>query len=353
MNIFWFRRDLRLIDNAGLYHALSAGNVLPIFIFDTNILSELPRDDARVAFIHLQLSGINDRLKSIDRSVATFYGDPEKVFAELLASHQIENVYTNEDYEPYAIARDNKIREILKSKNVGFQLFKDHVIFAKDEIVKSDGTPYVVFTPFSRRWKEKLVEHKSASFPSEALIGNIYSHNFSFPTLAQLQFNQPNLQVDQYNLSHNLILTYEKTRNFPALAETSGLSPHLRLGTISIRKVLQMAVTNETFLNELIWREFFIQILWHFPFTVNKSFRPKYDNIKWRNNEDEFLKWCNGQTGYPIVDAGMRQLNATGLMHNRVRMITASFLCKHLLIDWHWGEAYFAMKLLDYEQASN
>lgn len=356
MNIFWFRRDLRLDDNRALFEALSNAATLPVFIFDKNILSELPKDDARVTFISALLDNIQAILKQNHKSLAVFHDDPIHVFKKLVAENaEINAVYTNHDYEPYAQKRDAEVDAFLKFKNIAFHTFKDQVIFEKEEVIKEDGKPYVVFTPYSKKWKENFNEKLTESFPSEKKLAEIAQHSYPYLSLKDIGFEASGIKVADYNISSALIENYAETRNFPGIEGTSHLSPHLRFGTVSIRKIVKTALKHrkETFLNELIWREFFMQILWHFPNTVTESFRPKYDHIQWRNNKTEFQSWCEGTTGYPIVDAGMRQLNATGTMHNRVRMIVASFLCKHLLIDWRWGEAYFAEKLLDYEQSSN
>lgn len=356
MNIFWFRRDLRLDDNNALFEALSNAATLPVFIFDKNILSELPKDDARVTFISALLDNIQAILKQNHKSLAVFHDDPIHVFKKLVAENaEINAVYTNHDYEPYAQKRDAEVGAFLKSKNIAFHTFKDQVIFEKEEVIKEDGKPYVVFTPYSKKWKENFNEKLTESFPSEKKLAEIAQHSYPYLSLKDIGFEASGIKVADYNISSALIENYAETRNFPGIEGTSHLSPHLRFGAVSIRKIVKTALKHrkETFLNELIWREFFMQILWHFPNTVTESFRPKYDHIQWRNNKTEFQSWCEGTTGYPIVDAGMRQLNATGTMHNRVRMIVASFLCKHLLIDWRWGEAYFAEKLLDYEQSSN
>lgn len=356
MNIFWFRRDLRLEDNRALFEALSNAATLPVFIFDKNILSELPKDDARVTFISALLDNIQAILKQNHKSLAVFHDDPIHVFKKLVAENaEINAVYTNHDYEPYAQKRDAEVGAFLKSKNIAFHTFKDQVIFEKEEVIKEDGKPYVVFTPYSKKWKENFNEKLTESFPSEKKLAEIAQHSYPYLSLKDIGFEASGIKVADYNISSALIENYAETRNFPGIEGTSHLSPHLRFGAVSIRKIVKTALKHrkETFLNELIWREFFMQILWHFPNTVTESFRPKYDHIQWRNNKSEFQSWCEGTTGYPIVDAGMRQLNTTGTMHNRVRMIVASFLCKHLLIDWRWGEAYFAEKLLDYEQSSN
>lgn len=356
--VFWFRRDLRLDDNIGLLESLKSGYpVLPIFIFDTNILDKLSKDDPRVTFIHKTLQALRKELQSnYKNNIALYHGDPLTIFKDLIATHNITAVYTNRDYEPSAIKRDRKIKALLEERNVTFHSYKDQVIFDRNEIVKNDGSPYVVYTPYMRKWKETF---KKASLDTDntSLYLNRFINNISLPNLSleSIGFHESKIKVPEYDISSSLIKKYDETRNFPFADSTSYLGPHLRFGTVSIRKVIQTAIAdkNETFWNELIWREFFIQILWHFPETVTKSFKPKYDRIEWRNNEDEFKLWCEGKTGYPLVDAGMRQLNKTGFMHNRVRMLVGSFLCKHLLIDWRWGEAYFAEKLLDYEMASN
>lgn len=356
MTIFWFRRDLRLEDNKGLYEALSTNNdVLPIFIFDKNILAELPKNDARVTFIYKLLESIQTKLSSQQKSLAVFYDNPETVFKNLIKNHNIKAVYTNHDYEPYAIKRDKVIHELLRDNNIDFKTFKDQVIHEKNQIIKDDGTPYVVYTPYMKKWKEYFYKDGILPYNSDSKLANIITHSYPFLNLADIGFKISEIEPAPYDISQSLITNYIDTRNFPAIEGTSMLSPYLRFGAISIRTLILIAANNnkETFLNELIWREFFMQILWHFPETVTKSFRPKYDNIKWRNNENDFKAWCEGKTGYPMVDAGMRELNTTGHMHNRVRMVVASFLCKHLLIDWRWGETYFAEKLLDYEQSSN
>ena len=356
MNIFWFRRDLRLEDNLGLFHALNSGeNVVPIFIFDENILSQLPKDDARVTFIGQQLEQINKQLNELGKSLAVFHGNPLLVFKKLISENEVKTIYTNHDYEPYARKRDLELFQFLKQNNIDLKTSKDQVIFEKSEVAKDDGTPYVVYTPYSNKWKEKFKSIQLFNYKSEDYLENITEHSYPFLKLSDIGFEKSGIKISHYDISDALIDNYEATRNFPAQNKTSYLGIHLRFGTVSIRKIVAKALesNNETFLKELIWREFFMQILWHFPHTSNSSFRPKYDGIQWENNEELFQKWCEGKTGYPFVDAGIRELNTTGHMHNRVRMIAASFLCKHLLIDWRWGETYFATKLLDYEQASN
>ena len=357
VSIFWFRRDLRLHDNVALFNALKSGEkVLPIFIFDTSILEKLPKNDARVSFIIKELKSMNKHLKSFDASIDIYHGKPIEVFESLIKKYPIANVFTNHDYEPYAIKRDQEIKELLSSENINFNSFKDQVIFEKNEITKKDGNPYVVYTPYSKKWIEAYEQINHTHYTSEDLLSQLYTQSKAKElTLEELGFDETNTPIKNYIFNSRIINEYEETRNFPALDNTSKLGPHLRFGTVSVRQMVSRAEEqeNKTFLKELIWREFFMQILWHFPHTHKDSFKPKYDRIIWRNNEDDFKRWCNGTTGYPMVDAGMRQLNNTGFMHNRVRMLVGSFLCKHLLIDWRWGEAYFAEKLHDYEMSSN
>jgi deoxyribodipyrimidine photo-lyase len=372
ITLFWFRRDLRLQDNAGLYHALkSKFPVLPVFIFDTDILDQLEDpEDARVSFLHQCITELQLELSTLGSSILVRYGKPAEVWAEILQDFVVAEVYTNHDYEPRAIQRDEQVKSLLAEQNIPLFSFKDQVIFEKLEVTKPDGKPYTVFTPYSRTWKNKLasqmesfsedgakkslsvflkpypcVEHFSNFWPTESL---------PLPALSAMGFQASRITIPPATVSQGLIKTYDKTRDFPYLQGTSRLGIHFRFGTISIREKARRALElNETFLNELIWRDFYAQILTNFPHVAIRSFRPEYDRIEWRNNEQEFEKWCTGKTGYPIVDAGMRELNGTGFMHNRVRMITASFLTKHLLIDWRWGEAYFAKKLLDFDLASN
>lgn len=351
--LFWFRRDLRTPDNAGLYHALKENTtVLGLFIFDSEILDGLPdKSDGRVDFIHQSLSALKTSLEEMGSSLLIIHGNPVDVFKHLTP----KAVYTNHDYEPYSRRRDDSVTKILQGKNIPFLTFKDQVIFEKSEIVKGDSSPYTVFTPYSRRWKSHLTPFYYKSFPVEKYFSHLKKITpLPMLTLASIGFEKSGIQFPDRKIKQSVIEQYHERRNFPATAGTTRLSVHLRFGTISIRKLVQVALKkNETWLNELIWREFYQMILWHFPQVETRSFKPAYDKVRWRNDEQEFQRWCEGNTGYPIVDAGMRELNATGFMHNRVRMITASFLTKHLLIDWRWGEAYFAKKLLDFDLASN
>jgi deoxyribodipyrimidine photo-lyase len=358
VTIFWFRRDLRLDDNVGFFDALKSENpVLPIFIFDETILEKLPKDYARVTFIFDTLQQMRNALQEKhSSSLAIYHGKPKEIFKQLISDFKIETVFTNHDYEPYATERDKTIQKLLAENNINFKTFKDQVIFEKDEVVKKDGNPYVVYTPYMKIWKENFKEINLKIYDTKKYLNNLIKNtNSPNLSLSDIGFKKSEQQIADYDVTPKLIQEYEETRNFPAQDTTSRLGPHLRFGTVSVRKMIKKAIAekNEIFWNELIWREFFTQILWHFPDTHKDSFKSKYDRIEWRNNEDEFKKWCEGKTGYALVDAGMRQLNKTGFMHNRVRMLVGSFLCKHLLIDWRWGEAYFAEKLHDYEMASN
>ncbi len=360
VSVFWFRRDLRLDDNVGFLAALKGEHpVLPIFIFDNEILEKLPENDPRVTFIYDTLQQMRSELQdNHGSSIAMYEGNPIQVFKSLIKEHEIAEVFTNRDYEPYALERDSAIEKLLKAEDIPFHTFKDQVIFEKNEVVKDDGDPYVVYTPFKNKWKEGFSEkeHLTIHYTSQYLQNLVQHSRLPNLSLSDIGFKKSDIKVHEYDVTPTLIANYEDTRNFPAVENgTSRLGPHLRFGTVSIRKIMKKAIAekNEVFWSELIWREFFMQILWHFPHTVTDAFKTKYDRIPWRNNEEEFEKWKQGQTGYALVDAGMRELNATGYMHNRVRMLVASFLCKHLLIDWRWGEAYFAEKLLDYELSSN
>jgi deoxyribodipyrimidine photo-lyase len=357
ISVCWFRRDLRLNDNHAFFQALSGKyEVLPIFIFDPEILEKLSnKSDKRVAFIHQSLLKMNTVLNENGASIHVFHDKVEHVFEKLNAQYDVKEVYANHDYEPYAINRDSKISNLLASHNIPLKTFKDQVIFEKSEVIKADGTPYTIFTPFSRKWKEKFQQTTLTHYHSEKILSKVLKVlNHPFPSLVDIGFENVNVDFSDFNITEDLIKNYEETRNLPSVEGTTQISVHLRFGTLSIRDLVKLGINwNEKWLNELIWREFFMMILYHFPHVIDESFKKKYDKIQWRNNEAEFEKWCKGQTGYPIVDAGMRQLNETGFMHNRVRMITAGFLCKHLLIDWRWGEAYFAQKLIDYELSSN
>jgi deoxyribodipyrimidine photo-lyase len=357
IRVFWFRRDLRIDDNAGLYHALKSGNpVLPIFIFDTEILDKLEnKADARVTFIYQTVIALSNQLHQYGSDILIKYGKPTTAWDDILQAYNVAAVYTNHDYEPYAAERDTAITDKLRQKNIPLYTFKDQVIFEKDEVVKDDKKPYTVFTPYKRKWYEKLKPFHLKSYPVSKYLSNLYQTvPLPTPSLQSMGFieSEALFPAKQYQ---DIIDDYADKRDFPAVKGTSHIGLHLRFGTVSIRQLATDAykADEKTWLNELIWRDFYAMILYHFPHTATRSFKPDYDRIEWRNNEAEFKAWCDGRTGYPLVDAGMRELNATGYMHNRVRMVVASFLSKHLLIDWRWGEHYFAAKLLDYEMASN
>jgi deoxyribodipyrimidine photo-lyase len=354
ISVMWFRRDLRIHDNAAFYHALKSGSaVVPIFIFDKHILDELPQDDKRVVFIHQTLSAINVKLHEQGSSLHCYYGTPTDIFTQLNKTYKINAVYTNHDYEPYAQDRDKQIASIIGEGKL--RTFKDQVIFEQKEVLKKDGTPYTVFTPYSKVWKALINDSYLKSYPSEKLLAHLMPcKKLALPTLKEMNFKQVEIDVPPLELDEDVILNYHNTRDIPSVKGTTRLSVHLRFGTASVRRLARYAIKrNEKFLNELIWRDFYQSILFHFPHVVGHCFREKYEAIQWRNNEAEYNAWRAGKTGYPIVDAGMRELNEMGWMHNRVRMIVASFLTKHLLIDWRWGEAYFAKKLLDFDLASN
>ena len=360
--IFWFRRDLRFEDNVGLYHALyqaklNGQKVLPLFIFDKTILDKLEdKNDRRVDFIHRTIMYMQSELIEKGKSMWVENDQPINVFNAYLKKYKIAGVYTNRDYEPLAIERDEQIQSLLEKNNITFHSFKDQVIFEKEEVIKDDGKPYTIYTPYANKWRTYWASHVPKIHPSIKLMDYfIDSKPLPIPTLKQLGFNATDLIVPPIQWDANLVKKYTDQRNFPAIKGTTQLSVHLRFGTLSVRQLaLATQSLNSTFFNELIWRDFYHMILWHFPQVgKGKSFKAQYDFIEWRNNEKEFQAWCEGRTGYPIVDAGMRELNTTGFMHNRVRMIVASFLTKHLLIDWRWGEAYFAQKLLDFDLAAN
>ncbi|MDO6429700.1 deoxyribodipyrimidine photo-lyase [Flavitalea sp. BT771] len=359
VNIFWFRRDLRLHDNAGLYHALKADlPVLPLFIFDRHILDKLEnKADARVQFIRDTVVEMQEALAGRGAGLEVHYGFPEEIFQEILSRYNVNRVFANHDYEPYARERDDVVAKLLDKAGVSFHTYKDQVIFEKEEVIKDDGTPYTVFTPYSRRWKTILTDFYLRSYPVKKYTGNYYQQKRrDIPSLASMGFSASAIPIPPGTPKKSTLEKYKEQRDFPGIeGGTSRMGIHLRFGTCSIRELVRKAAAlSDVYLNELIWRDFYQMILWHFPAVgKGKAFKAAYDHIKWRNNEEEFGQWCQGRTGYPIVDAGMRELNATGFMHNRVRMVVASFLTKHLLIDWRWGEAYFAEKLLDYDLAAN
>ena len=356
--LFWHRRDLRVDDNHGLYKALtSGGSVIPIFIFDTTILAKLKKNDQRVLFIHKEIYRLKSEYQSFGSDLHVYVGDPTILIPTICSEFSIQQVFANRDYEPNALKRDKRIYELLQEKGIEFIGTKDHVIFEKNEVLKEDGKPYTIFTPYSRKWKARLTDNDLAIFPSQNQCNNLCQTDIKQALISLEELGFENVQyVDfpQKLVPQELVINYSEKRDFPSLNGTSRLGVHLRFGTISLRQLARQAKQqNETFLNELIWRDFYQMILFHFPYSAENSFKPMYDRIPWENNEEHFMAWCAGKTGYPLVDAGMRELNATGHMHNRVRMVVASFLTKHLLIDWRWGAAYFAEKLLDFELASN
>ena len=358
VSIFWFRRDLRLEDNAGLWKALKSGYpVVPIFIFDKNILNKLQdKKDARVSFLHNKLTEIQGRLKLLGSSLQVVHGTPLETMKELAKQYEVKQVFLNRDYEPYARERDKQVFNFWKDKGVEVIGAKDHVVFEKNEVVKADGTPYLVFSPYGKAWRKKLTEYHSKAYPTEAYFKNFYKQEQrNIPSLQEMGFEPTSIELPSSAVDESIIKTYDATRNFPANEKgTTRLGIHLRFGSISVRHLLRKGLAgNDTFVNELIWRDFFQMALYYFPNSRDKAIKPKYDLIPWETNMDHYQAWCEGKTGYPIVDAGMRELNATGYMHNRVRMIVASFLTKHLLIDWRLGERYFADKLLDFDLASN
>jgi len=357
LTLFWHRRDLRIHDNAGLFKALKHGRkVQPIFIFDTNILSKLPKDDQRVLFIHQTIRRLQDTYRKLGASLWVFHGNPLQIVPELVRKYAIEKVFCNRDYEPEAIQRDQFIYEELQKLHCSFSGSKDQVIFEKDEVVKPNGNPYHVFTPYMKRWKEKLDDFYLKSYPVEKYTSNLnHGTAFPLPNLEELGFSETQTQhFPSLTIPAKILQDYHNTRDIPAIEGTSRLSIHLRFGTLSIRELAVLAKeNNEKYLNELIWRDFYQMILYWYPESIDHSFKYEYDRIKWEFDKEQFLAWCEGKTGYPLVDAGMRELNQTGHMHNRIRMVVASFLCKHLLHDWRLGERYFAEKLLDFELASN
>lgn len=357
MILFWHRRDLRITDNAGLYKALKTGNqVQPIFIFDPTILEELPKNDQRVLFIYTEIERLKLEYKKLGSDLNVFYGKPLAIFKQLTKKHLVSHVVANRDYEPYALERDKKVFDFLHQHQIEFLGVKDHVIFEKNEVLKDDGQPYKVFTPYSNKWKSLIKPFYLKPYPVEKYAENLRKADTVSPLvlLSEMGFEDKKLVAfPEREVDEKIIQSYHNTRDTPSIKGTTRLSLHLRFGTISIRQLAQQAYKNEKYLNELIWRDFYQMVIYHFPETVHKAFKPQYDNVIWENKASHFKAWCEGKTGYPIVDAGMRELNETGFMHNRVRMIVASFLTKHLLIDWRWGEAYFAKKLLDFELASN
>ncbi|MEO7317211.1 MAG: deoxyribodipyrimidine photo-lyase [Ginsengibacter sp.] len=355
--VCWFRRDLRINDNAAFYYALKSGlPVIPVFIFDSEILDKLSdKKDKRVNFIHDNLTFMNDAFLKNGSSFFVIHDKPLQAFKQIEKKFTVEEVFTNQDYEPAAIRRDKEISDYFFSKNISFYSYKDQVIFEKSEIVKSDGSPYHVFTPYSKLWLKNFEVLTLPGYPSEKLLEKLLKTDpIRIPPLKDIGFEKIKVEILPLQIDKETLDNYDQNRNIPGISGTSHVSVQLRFGTISIRELATIAKKfSQVYLKELIWREFFMMLLFHYPKVVNQNFNHKYNFIKWRNDEADFKKWCAGETGFPLVDAGMRQLNESGWMHNRVRMIVAGFLCKDLLIDWRWGEAYFADKLLDYELSSN
>lgn len=331
-------------------------SVLPLFIFDTNVLLELEKDDSRITFIYNEIEKIKKQLAIYGSDIIVEYGEPLNVFKKLIKEYNIKQVYCNKDHEPYGIKRDLKIKDVLEKEGIPLIQHLDHLISDKDTVLKPDSNPYNVFTHYKNRFKQLIGNDKYKEYDVGLYKNNFLqiSNNVKLLPLEYFGFKKTNTIFPPGSIDVEIIQKYHFTRDMPSLSGTSKLGIHLRFGTISIRELFRIAVDlNSIFLDELIWREFYAMILMHYPDVVYNSFKKKYDEIQWLNNEADFEAWKNGQTGYPFVDAGMRQLNESGFMHNRLRMVTASFLTKHLLIDWRWGEAYFAKKLLDYELSSN
>jgi deoxyribodipyrimidine photo-lyase len=358
-NLFWHRRDLRIADNSGLFKALTSGQkIQAVFIFDSNILNLLSdKEDARITFIYREISRLKTEYQSLGADLLVLYGDSIEIIPQLALEMGADAVFTNRDYEPKAVLRDTRINELLATHKIKFIGAKDHVIFEKDEITKGDGSPYTIYTPYANKWREKFKYQAYSPFQTENYFHHLAPINSTqqLLSLEEMGFKE-NKKIDfpPLTIPTEILQNYHETRDYPYIKGTSKLSIHLRFGTISIRKLVQVASTkNPVYLNELIWRDFYQMIIHHFPQSVKEAFKLKYERIEWEHNEIHFNAWCEGKTGYPLVDAGMRELNNTGFMHNRVRMVVASFLCKHLLLDWKWGAAYFAEKLLDYEEASN
>jgi deoxyribodipyrimidine photo-lyase len=354
--IFWFRRDLRIEDNTGLWHALNSGyKVLPLFIYDSNILNKLESDDISISFLKKTLTALNKSLLKAGSGLVTLHGKPIEVLAQLMTNYNIKALYFNRDYEPYAIRRDTEITDWFNSQGIACFSYKDQVFFEMSEVTKNDGKPYTVYTPYSSKWLSQFQTDFTKEVPSSKLLNNCLKFNDNrFVSIESLGFTSHDIIIKPIRLDELQISRYDRTRDFPSLEGTSFLGPHLRFGTISIREVFRRtSEINIVFTKELIWREFFMQILFHFPKVEDQSFRPIYYRIVWLNNEEDFNKWCEGKTGFPLIDAGMRELKETGYMHNRVRMVVANFLTRHLLTDWRWGEAWFAKKLLDFDLSAN
>lgn len=379
--LFWFRRDLRDHDNAGLYHALKdAAQVWCVFIFDTEILDALPtRRDRRVEFIHASLVELDASLRERGGGLIVRHARAREAIPALAQELKVDAVYTNHDYEPAAIARDAEVEDALKTQGMAFRTFKDTVIFEKDEVLTQAGGTFSVFTPYKNAWLKKL--ESRGDFYWRAYPVAQYAKALArppagdIPSLSAMGFESANIR--DIGITPGMrggaalikdfakrIADYKAARDYPAVKGVSYLSVHNRFGTVSIRELVTHARLAQfgkdgggdgaaTWLSELVWRDFYFQILWHHPHVERRAFKPDYDAIRWPNDRDLFAAWCEARTGYPIVDAAMRQINQTGYMHNRLRMIVASFLTKDLHIDWRWGEKYFADHLIDFDLAAN
>ena len=331
--IHWFRRDLRVHDNTALHFAFTrAQKVVPVFIAEDALKTGPDVGERRVAFLIRAVEDLRRDLKLLGHTLIVREGKSELEIPKLAHELGAQAVFANKRYEPYAIARDARIFNALNAMGVGFELFKDAVIWEEREILTGSDSPYTVFTPYSKTWKSRGIPKP-------------------FPALGEVPRNEAQQTLDRFVASH--LENYKTNRDFPALDATSRLSPHLRAGTIGIRTILRATRRNEAFLNELIWREFYLQILANFPHVARGSFRREYDALDWENNTGHFEAWKAGHTGYAIVDAAMRCLNATGWMHNRLRMIVAMFLTKDLLVSWQWGERCFMQQLIDGDMAAN
>lgn len=372
-SLVWFRRDLRDYDHAALYHALKISTqVYCTFIFDTDILNSLQdKADRRVEFIWESVRELKETLQANGGDLIVMHGSGQNSIPQLARSLHVEAVFCNHDYEPNAVARDAHVAEQLKQQNIAFHHYKDHVIFEKDEILTMAGKPYGVFTPYKNMWLKTVNDFYIKPYPVDRYIHHLGKTTpTDIPSLGSMGFQKTNLSSMRLptGMQGGLALfedfkarmdRYKDARDFPATKGVSYLSLHLRFGTISIRHLAREAMQAEnagayTWLSELIWRDFYVQILHHHPrVSMGSAYKPEYETLPFPNDKKLFLAWCNGKTGYPLVDAAMRQLNSTGFMHNRLRMVAASFLVKDLLIDWRWGEQYFAEKLIDFDLSAN
>ncbi len=356
LTLFWHRRDLRIEDNCGLFNALEAHpNVQPFFIFDTDIINEFNhKPDRRLSFIYDTIAALKSEYQKHGADLWVLHGKPLDIINQLTKQHPVNALYCNTDYEPYATQRDQQIANFCKLNGIAFHAYKDQVIYEKSEIVKANGQPYTVFTPYKNQWLHVFSQQSLKIYQLNPLLQNLSKAIASpMPPKNEFGFIYTPHNVQKPNIEAATLQQYGLTRNALHLNGTSRVSVHLRFGTISIRSLVQKALKYPDYLNELIWREFYMQWLWHYPQVVTQSFKPQYDKIAWNQRDNDFEKWCQGQTGYLIVDAAMNQLLQTGFMHNRARMIVASFLTKHLLTDWRKGEAFFARHLTDYELSSN